>query len=258
MPDDIILDAEEYKRHINASQTGDQENIEEAPVQPESNEEQSEQSEIKETPVVLTEAERNFNSLRREKRRMANELEDTKRRLAEYEAVHNENEQEEEEDIDIGDDDITEGKHLKKVLKKQKKLEAELRELRQKSAEDTVENRIRNKYADYDAVVNTDTLAALAEEDPELIYTIQSSPDVYNKAILAYKEIKRRGIITDKNYDSDKKRAQTNATKPRPVVSASPSKGQSPLSHANAFAEELTPELKSKLWKEMQSISKTF
>jgi hypothetical protein len=208
-----------------------------------------------------TDGDRNFRELRRKASRLEQEKEQYRTRLEHYEAQNQQRQpqkaqEHEEPDIAIGDEDIVEGKVLKQFIKKQKALEAELKTFKAKSSEDIIESRIRARFPDYYAVVNADSLETLAAEDPELAYTIQSSQDFYNKAVLAYKEIKRRGIVPDTNYDNDKKRAQENAAKPRPTVSAAPQRGDSPMSKANAFANGLTPELKASLLKEMKEATK--
>jgi vacuolar-type H+-ATPase subunit I/STV1 len=221
--------------------------VEEVSVAPQPEQEQ------KEKKAEDTDSDRNFRELRRKTQRLEQEKEQYRARLEQYEAQkqHAKPVQEEEE-IGIGDEDIVEGKTLKQFIKKQKALEAELKTFKAKSSEDIIESRIRARFPDYYSVVNSSSLETLAEEDPELAYTIQSSQDFYNKAVLAYKEIKRRGIMSAETYDSDKKRAQENAAKPRPTVSAAPQRGDSPMSKANAFAQGLTTELKASLWKEMQ------
>ena len=60
------------------------------------------------------------------------------------------------------------------------------------------------------------------------------------------------GIYREDNYSKDRDKAQSNASKPKPLASVSPQQGDSPLSRANAFANGLTDELKSQLRKEME------
>jgi len=209
-------------------------------------------------------ADHNFAELRKEKYRIAQERDEYARKLAQYEAALlqqksalEQSKSNDDEDITIGEEDVAEGKHVHKMMKKYKKLEAELNSFKQKSAEELLEARIRAKYPDYDSVVNQETLNALAADDPELTQTIYSSPDVYNKAILAYKEIKKRGIVSSETYEHDKRRVQSNAAKPRPLISSTPkSSNMGPLSHANAFEQGLTDTLKAQLWKEMKEAMK--
>jgi hypothetical protein len=211
-----------------------------------------------------SDAERNFSELRKEKYRIAQERDEYARKLAQYESAllqstkpQSEQIPVEDDDIVIGDEDVAEGKHVRKILKKYKKLEEELNKFKNRSAEELVETRIRARHPDYDLVVNSETLKMLATDDPELVNTIYSSPDVYNKALLAYKEIKRRGIVPSETYDTDKKRIQDNVSKPRPITSVTPrSSNTGPLSHANAFSEGLTDSLKAQLWKEMKEAMK--
>jgi hypothetical protein len=68
---------------------------------------------------------------------------------------------------------------------------------------------------------------------------------------MAYKMIKLLNIHRDTSYDADKLKAQQNLAKPKSLSSIAPQKSESPLSHANAFANGLTPELKDQLVKEM-------
>lgn len=206
-----------------------------------------------------SQADKNFAELRRQHHRALMEKEELQQRIARYEASRPKSEAPSEaadEELTIGDDDLPEGKHLKQVDKKSerrfKKQEAEIQALKKKVEEEFIENKIRARFPDFESIVNPESIRVLAEEDPELAYTIQSSPDGYNRAILAYKEIKKRGIVPNTSYDADKQRAKDNAAKPRPLVSAAPQQGDSPLSHANAFANGLTPELRKQLWKEMQ------
>lgn len=183
-----------------------------------------------------SEADRNFREIRKSN-------EELRRRISQYEAAAQKSIPpivDDSDDIPIDDDAIAEGKHIKTVLRQQKQLKAELAELKafkQKTAEDMVESRIRSRFSDYDQIVNSETLTVLAEEDPELAYTIQSSPDLYNKAVLAYKEIKKRGIMPSETYDKDKRRAADNASKPKPVASVTPRVGESPISQASAWEE---------------------
>lgn len=230
-------------------------------------EEQTQEQEVTAAPEPVqeqkyeTDGDRNFRELRRKASRLEQEKEQYRARLEQYEAQnqqrHPQKAQEHEEpDIAIGDEDIVEGKVLKQFIKKQKALEAELKTFKAKSTEDIIESRIRARFPDYYSVVNADSIEALAAEDPELAYTIQSSQDFYNKAVLAYKEIKRRGIVPESNHDNEKKRVQENSSKPRSTTTIAPQRGESPLSQANAFANGLTPELKSSLLKEMREAAK--
>lgn len=150
-------------------------------------------------------------------------------------------------DIILGDDDIAEGKHLNRVQQEIKNLKEEL-----------VQTRIKAQYADFDTIVNVDTLAALRDNFPELAATLQDSKDLYTQASAAYTLIKKLGIVPDEEVLINRNRIHNNTVKPRPASSVGPQQGDSPLTKANAFAEGLTEDLKKQLFKEMQQARKAY
>lgn len=183
-----------------------------------------------------TSEERNFRNLRQKAARLERERDEAMQRLRTYEkpAV-------EEQDLTIGNDDLAEGKHINKVQSKIKNLEAQL-----------IETRLRTQYPDIDSVVSEENLATLQREYPDIATTIGSSSNLYSKAVSAYTILKKLGIHNSVSpYEQEKAAAQRNAAKPRPLASVSPQQGDSPLSHANAFANGLTDSLKEQLRKEM-------
>lgn len=176
------------------------------------------------------------------------------RRAQELEALRNQPAQApQEDDVEPNPDDLVEWKQIKKRFNK---LEAEINHYKQQSATSTAESRIKMQYPDFESVVNSDTIAMLREQYPELAATVNASNDLYTKASAAYTLIKKLNIAPDTQYASDRERATKNALKPRPLTSVSPQQGESPLSRANAFANGLTPELRSQLLKEMQEAKK--
>jgi len=156
----------------------------------------------------------------------------------------------------FADDDLVEGKHLKKVKQELRDLKKEIESYKQTNSAMTAEARIKAQFGDFDKVVTKDTIASLREEYPEIAASINSNSDVYTQAVAAYTLIKKLNIAPDEQYAADRNRVQANTAKPRPLTSVSPQSGESPLSRANAFAEGLTPELKKNLFKEMQEAKK--
>lgn len=195
---------------------------------------------------------KNIREMRLTKERAEKERDEAYRKL---EAMKNYKPKEEpvEEDlnISIGADDLVEGKHLSKVEKKIQKLEKELADTKQASTAVSVESQLKNKYNDFDKVVSKENVEALARDYPELGNTLRSTSDLYSQAVTAYTMIKQMGIYAEDKFVEDKAKAEANAGKPRPLASVSPQQGDSPLARANAFANGLTPELKSQLLKEM-------
>lgn len=162
----------------------------------------------------------------------------------------------EEEDIPLADDDLAEGKHIKRYAKKIKILEEKLKAYEQNTQASTAELRLKSQFPDFDSVVTTENLEILRDLEPDIATSINSNNDLYTKASAAYKMIKKFGIYREDVYKQDKELAYNNATKPRPLTSVSPQQGESPLNRANAFANGLTNELKEQLLKEMQEARK--
>lgn len=202
-------------------------------------------------PAVETPQERNFKEVRQARARAERERDEALARLRSFEESRNQ--PIEDDDVELAPDDLVEWKHVQKKISK---LENKLKSYEQQSSASFAETRIRNKYQDFDAVVTHDNLQLLSEAYPELAASISSTPDLYNQASSAYTLIKKLGISQGETYSVDKERIAQNAAKPRPLAAASPQQGDSPLSHANAFANGLTPDLKKQLFQEMMEARK--
>ncbi len=168
-----------------------------------------------------------------------------------------------EEDLNfsMNDDDLVEGKHLSKVDKKIKNLEAQLKQYEQRTLENITEARLKQQYPDFDAVVSKENIANLSAAYPELAASINHTPDLYSKAVTAYTMIKKLGLADPVDtYESDKAVAQRNAAKPKPLASIDPQKSENPLSRANAFATKgpLTEDMKQQAIREMNDARKGY
>jgi len=127
-------------------------------------------------------------------------------------------------------------------------------QLKAKDAE-SVEDRLRSKFSDYDEVVSTENVEYLQQHDPELVISIQRmSDDPYKQAMAAYKLLKKTDYHMNKASMEDKSKAESNSKKPVSVQSV---RKQGALAEANRFSNGLTPELKKVLWKEMQQARKS-
>jgi hypothetical protein len=210
--------------------------------------------------------ELNFRAIRDAADRASRERDDALRRLQEYEARYaqptqtQEPEPVEESDIELNvkEDDLVEGKHIKKMVAHIKKLEAQQKAFLKKTYETSAEARIRAQYSDFDKVMTIENMQALSKTYPELAKSINASSDLYDKAVSAYTLIKKFGIYEDEPYAAEKERAVSNSMKPKPLASISPQQGDTPLSRANAFANGLTDDLKRKLREEMAAASKKY
>ena len=168
--------------------------------------------------------------------------------------------QEEAYSPDYDDDDIVEGRHLKNEIGAIKK---EFSNYKQKHEQWLAEqqqqfmmNQLKTKYSDFDKVVTYENCVKLKELKPEIAATLHQSNDVYNKASATYTLLKELGIYQGDSANPDVQRAQQNATKPRPIASVSQARGESPLSHANAFSADMSETDKRKIYATMVANAK--
>lgn len=216
---------------------------------------------VEEQPVVKTQAapaepqeeksdaEKNFANIRASKAKAERERDAALKRVEELERLSQMQAQAPAEP-EPEDSDLVEWKQVKRTVKG---LENKLNQYQQTSYESQVDNRLKVEFPDFDKIVSTENVNALREAYPELAGSVNSNPDLYSKAVSAYKLIKQFGIHQEDNYAKERELAQKNAAKPRPLVSASPQQGESPLTRANAFAEGLTDSLKKQLREEMEA-----
>jgi len=198
-------------------------------------------------------SQENIRRLREAKERAERERAILEEKLQQYTSQDKKAKQEEPE-YSYGDEDLVEGRHLKKEMDSIKK---QLSSYKREQAAQTDEARLKNVYSDFDKVVTPETIEKLRELDPETAETIATSgASLYARGAAAYKRIKETGAYVEDAHQKDRAKAHENASKPRPLNSVSPQQGNSPLSMANAFANGLTPELKKQLWKEVQEASK--
>ncbi len=161
-------------------------------------------------------------------------------------------EPEPEEDYGIGNEDLAEGKHIRKVSKELSDIKKQLAAYKQQSQQDIVEAKIKMQFPDFANVVSEQNVAYLKEEHPEIAQMLIDTSDTYTKAASAYKVIKQFGIYKETPMSRDKVQALKNVAKPKPMAAINPQQGDTPLSKANAFAQgSLTEEMKSQLRKEM-------
>jgi hypothetical protein len=244
-----------YKEQIMFDDTNENQQLEQTQVEETQQESAdqilTEQVAAKPTPQV------SFRQLREQKDRLQSERDEAIRLLQQYQHPKQQSEPE-DEDIGLGESDLAEGRHITKVGQKIKKLEEQVRKYQEESQLSALQIRIQSQFPDFDQVVNSENVQILKEQHPEIANALQSTPDIYNKAASAYKLIKQFGIYHDHSQDSNKQAVKNNFNKPRPSNSLSPQQGNSPLSQANSFANGLTDEVKTQLYKEMNQYRKDF
>jgi hypothetical protein len=195
----------------------------------------------------MSDKDRNFNRLRESKEQLEREVRELKQAMEQ--SAQKQQIQPQDEDNDINDDDLVEGKEVKKLRSQIRSLSKAMEQTKL-SAE---EMRLKSKFNDFDQVVNRENLEKLKTTEPELYASITSGPDLYAKGVSAYKTLKALGFVNEENYSAQKEQVKENHGRP---VSAQAIRGQGVLSEANIFAKGLTPELKKQLQSEMSQAIK--
>ena len=236
---------------------------EEAPIEEEAPAEEQEvaQEVVAEEPEPakkVTDKEENMRVLReryerseRSRDELSQQVQDLQGRYREQEPQKTKEPEEDFDDLQFEPDDLAEGKHLLKLVKKIKNLEEKLDRNAANAQVSTAEIKVKRDFPDFEKVASQENLKKLREMDPDLADAILSAPGIYKKHALAYKMVKQMGIYIEDNHTKERAVAVNNASKPRPLASISPQRGDSPLSKANAFAGGLTEDLKKQLHKEM-------
>ena len=183
--------------------------------------------------------ELNIRTLRQEKERLSRERDEYQRKLQEYEQARTKQTEPERNPSDLvewGD-----------VQREMNKLKEEINSYKQQSGTATTEMKLKSQFPDIESVLTPENIERLKQEDPELAAMINESSNLYTKASVAYKAIKKTGIYADKSYDKDKETIAANTMKPR---SSSAVNKSSPLTGMNDFVED-TDAYRKRLYKEM-------
>lgn len=168
---------------------------------------------------------------------------------------------EEQFQFDMDEDSLVEGKQLKKVSqdiyelrKAYKAQQRELENYKKQSYDAALEGKLKSEHADWNDVWNQQNLNDFERLYPEDVKSISMIPDDYRKAKAAYAMMKSLGLsskktVEQKTYEEEKAKATANTAKPRTLTS----QGNTPLSRANAFANDrkLDSTMKERLIKEM-------
>ena len=215
-------------------------------VQPQENVSQESTPQVEAQSNEMSDKDRNFLRLRETKE----QLERENRELKEAFQKQNQSQhQKNDDDFGVDDDDLVEGKVVKKLYQ-------EIRNLKKSYENDkmsTIPERLKNKFSDFDQVVTSENVEKLKYAEPELYASITSGSDLYAKGVSAYKTLKAMGIVKEDPYLAKKEQVQNNSQRP---MSTQAIKGQGALSDANIFAKGLTPELKRQLQQEMSQAVK--
>lgn len=215
------------------------ENVEVATQEIQNDHEEPSQS-VSNTDEKQDRQERNWREMRRKQAELERELllhKEMNERLLRTAQQSPQVQQQEVDELDsIGDDDyLPKGKSRKFVAKEMAPLKKEIEDLKHQLKQQNQYNLmsdLRKKYSDFEDIVNSDTLALLEEQEPELAQTIVDLKDPYKIGMQSYKYIKamnlaektpelRRSREVEKKLEKNSKTVQTpQAYDKRPMAQA--------------------------------------
>jgi len=189
-----------------------------------------------------SDAEKNFAALRSAREKAERERDEYLHKLKQYEEQQKRSQEPPKQEIYRDPSDLAEYKDLLELRK-------EMAAQKQNYDQQATEIKLRQSFPDIDEVLSAKNIAKFREQEPELAQMLNDNKNLYSKASVAYKYIKKMGVVDQDLYKKEKEAIAINASKPRP--SDSISKG-SPLSQMNDFTES-TAESRARIYKEMVS-----
>jgi len=161
------------------------------------------------------------------------------------------------ETIDVGDEELIEGKHLKKYVNSiTQKYDRELQQIKSQNTIDNAERTLRSRYPDADDVLSEDNVNNFKALYPEEFSSVMSNPDAYSRMKSAYTNIVNFGISERREPTRDiDRRLQENKTKPRSAAATPSTSGDTPLSRIGEFERRiLTPDMKDRILQNLNSV----
>ena len=148
----------------------------------------------------------------------------------------------EEDNFDINslsDEEYSDNKVLKKVIRQQqseyKRLKEDVSHNLQVSYQRDVEHRLNSRYPDYESIVTNDNLERLKYERPSMFKSISHNPDVYDQAVSAYEAIRDFGIYKPKTFSREDSQMAKNKGKPKQSPVIPPKKKDSSLDRIDSY-----------------------
>lgn len=211
------------------------------------------QDQIEAKPKKDNSAERNFRELREKTERLERERNEMQRRMFELEQRNAPKAPEPEPEFTFGDDDLVEGKVLKKYIKN---VERKMEDYQRRQQEITTETMLKSRFTDFDAVVNEQTIEKLRQDYPEVAASLHAQPDPYTKLSAAYKLIKNLNIYDPKaaEYEEDRAVVQKNLKQPRSAGTMATQTGTTPLQQANDYSRRYSESMDAKIRAEVESL----
>lgn len=195
---------------------------------------------VAQAPVVTkkeTQKEFNIRMLREQKEaaeRRALDAENALKQRQQWEAQqqykqpnYNQYQQQTNDEITIADEELIDGRQLKKILAQaQQRNNEQIQRLAEEAAANAASTRLKTQFADFDRIVNEQALKDLATIYPEEYRAALATKDVYAAGKTMYNMIKNFGILDmyeqpvaqqrqQVNYQDQDRRIQNNLARPR-------------------------------------------
>jgi hypothetical protein len=200
---------------------------------------------------VMDDQERNWKEARRRMQELERRTQEQDELIRKMQSPQNG--QSEEDDLaKLADDDIVTAKQARSLAQKMARQVAD--EAIKAREATTVDERVKNRFSDFDDVVTKENIDLLKQQDPELAQSLYAlAHDPYAQAVAAYKMLTKTGIANMAKSQPQKAKALENSKKPVSVQSVTKS---SAIGNAHSFENGLTPELRKQLQKEMDEARK--
>lgn len=194
---------------------------------------------VAQAPVVTkkeTQKEFNIRMLREQKEaaeRRAQDAENALKQRQQWEAQqqykqpnYNQHQQQTNDEITIADEELIDGRQLKKILAQAEQRNNErIQRISQEAAAMAAATRLKTQFTDFDRVVSTDAIKDLATIYPEEYQAALATKDVYAAGKTMYNMIKNFGILDmhdapvvqqkQNTYQDQDRRIQNNLARPR-------------------------------------------
>lgn len=208
-----------------------------------SNTENNEQSVEKSAEQEQSDADKNFAALRDSKNKIEQERDDYLQRIKVYEEQQKKAATPPKKEKYRDPSDLAEYQDLMDLRK-------EMEEAKSQQTQLSMEIKLRQNFPDIDAVLSKENIAKFSSQEPELAAMLSENNNMYSKAAIAYKHIKRMNDGSA-SFQQERDAISANASKPR--SSASVGKA-SPISEVNDLISN-PEERRKRLYREMQAAS---
>jgi len=156
--------------------------------------------------------------------------------------------------LGLGEDDFVEPKHVNHIHDSVEGLRQEVNEWKMRNEETTADLKLRSEFNDFNDIVTSKNVEELLGQYPEMSEIVRGQAPLYTRGKATYRLIKK--FMSEKANkavtQSTQKTIEDNFNKPRPAVTAAPTKtADSQLNYANLFANGYTEEVSKFLRKQM-------